>query len=90
MNNALDLAISVLATKRVVRLVVQDEITRPLRELVGQRNPRLSYLVGCKSCSSVWAGLLCVYVMPRSVKVALALSEAAILADLAASFIEET
>jgi hypothetical protein len=86
---ALDLIVNVLATKRIVRLVTQDEITRPLREKIGRKDPRLAYLVGCKSCSSVWAGLLNVYAMPRSVKVALALSESAILIDLAASSIEE-
>lgn len=85
----LDLIVDVLATKRLVRLIVQDEITRPVREMAGRKDPRLAYLVGCKSCSSVWAALLNIYVMPRSVKVALAVSESVILIDLATSSIEE-
>jgi hypothetical protein len=87
--NVLDVAIDILATKRVVRLVVEDEVMRPVREILGKKDPRLAYLVGCKACSSVWAGLINVYLMPRSVKVALALSEAAILADLATHHLEE-
>lgn len=53
-----------LATRRLTQLVVEDEITRPVRERIGawgDAHPqnsiqdRLSYLVGCSACSSIWA-----------------------------------
>lgn len=53
-----------LATQRLTQLVVKDEITRPVRELVtnwADRHPpetlpdRLGYLVDCPACASVWA-----------------------------------
>lgn len=59
--------VTVLAVRRLTQLVVEDEITRPIRERVGQwgdRHPRnsiqdrLSYLVGCSACTSVWAAAL--------------------------------
>lgn len=52
-----------LATRRLTQLVVEDEITRPARELVtnwadrhavGTLPDRLGYLVDCPACSSVW------------------------------------
>lgn len=53
-----------LATRRLTQLVVEDKITEPIRDRVGEwgdRYPetsiqnRLSYLVGCSACTSVWA-----------------------------------
>lgn len=54
----------VLATRRLTQLVVEDELTRPIRERIGKwgdRHPegsvpdRLAYLPTCSACASVWA-----------------------------------
>lgn len=59
-----------LATVRLTRLVLDDEIARPAREAalqalidLGERRPellpvtsRLEYLLSCPWCASVWAG----------------------------------
>lgn len=54
----------VLAVRRLTQLVVEDELTAPMRERVaawGDAHPqgsvqdRLSYLVTCSACTSVWA-----------------------------------
>ncbi|MBK9178733.1 MAG: DUF1360 domain-containing protein [Acidimicrobiales bacterium] len=56
---AANLAVDVVAVHRLTRLVTSDELTRPIRERVVDRNPdgRLAYLAGCPWCASVWAGL---------------------------------
>lgn len=60
----IDLLLQMLAAKRLTQLVVEDEITRPLREPVlqwgekheeGTWQDRIAYLVSCPACSSVWA-----------------------------------
>lgn len=53
-----ELAIRGLATYRLSRLVVEDEITEPLREKIWQKHPpttRLGYLITCYWCSSIYA-----------------------------------
>lgn len=75
---------SVLAVNRITHLIVDDEITRPLREAVERRWPdsKLSYLVTCPKCVSVWAGLaVSSGLVPRRVSWALALSAASLLVD---------
>ena len=46
-----------LATWRLTELVVTDEVSRPLRELVARRWPgsKAAYLATCPRCVSVWA-----------------------------------
>lgn len=75
MKNALDVAIRVAAAWRLTKLVVDDEVTRELREAVEDRWPgsKAAYLVNCPACVSVWAGLVAV-VLPRPVAGALAAS----------------
>jgi hypothetical protein len=80
--NGLELLVLILATKRITRLVTEDEITRSLR-LAAADKGALEYLVGCTSCVSVWAGAASL-VLPRRVRYLLASSEAAIM--LAQSF----
>ncbi|QDK02612.1 hypothetical protein PP304_gp064 [Gordonia phage Phendrix] len=74
----------VLATKRLTRLVVEDEITRPIRESV-EENYWLNYLVNCKKCTSVWAAaavLILGHVLPgKFIICTLGISEAVLLAD---------
>lgn len=78
------LAVNVLATERVTRLVVEDEITRELRYWVQSKWPtsKVSYLVTCPYCVSVWAGLAVSVVRRRPIGRALlyglALSQATI------------
>jgi hypothetical protein len=74
--------VRVAAVRRLVELVVDDEVTKPLREWVDGRWPRsrLSYLVHCNRCVSVWAGFV-VVAAPAWLVDALAYSAATILAD---------
>lgn len=74
----------VLATHRIVRLVTEDEIFDDLRVEIFRRWPpeehKLSYLLSCKACMSMWAGLaVSSGLIPRFVVDALAASEAAVL-----------
>lgn len=71
----LELILRVAAAWRVTRLVVDDEITRELREAIHDRYPdsKLSYFVTCPYCVSVWAGLAAMF-LPRAVTGSLALS----------------
>ena len=82
---------AVLATRRLTQLVVEDELTRPIRERIGQwadRHPqnslpdRLAYLATCSACTSVWAaaGVLGATRLPagRALVRVLALSAAAL------------
>lgn len=49
------LAVGALATFRLTRLLVEDEITRPVREqLADDAEGRLAYFVTCPWCVSVW------------------------------------
>jgi len=84
-----NLVIDVLATRRITRLLVEDEITRPLREKIGRYHAKAGYLVTCPYCVSVWAGGVVAFLLPRKVRIALALSEGAILVGTASGLIEE-
>lgn len=81
------------ATARLTQLVVDDEITRDLRDFVADRWPgsKAEYLVNCPVCVSVWAGTLAA-VLPLPAASALAFSSGTIgarwLAGLAESFLE--
>lgn len=79
-----EFVIRTLATERLTRLVVDDELTRPVREAVGTRWPdsKMNYLVSCRACVSVWAGLaVSSGIVPRRVQLALALSSAMLAMD---------
>jgi hypothetical protein len=73
--SAIDAAIRTAATWRLTRLVVDDEISRPLREAVHRRWPdsKAAYLVDCPYCVSVWAGVAAA-VMPKWLACSLAFS----------------
>lgn len=72
-------AIDVAATTRLTRLVVEDEITREFREWVERvtGDGKLTYLVNCPYCVSVWAGGV-VQILPRWAVYALAMSSGAL------------
>lgn len=75
---------NVLAVNRITHLIVDDEITKPIREAVARRWPdsKASYLITCPKCVSVWAGLaVSSGRVPRPVLWALALSSASLLVD---------
>jgi hypothetical protein len=53
----LPIVLALLAIWRLARLLIVDEITRPLREAVIARGgDKLAYLVTCPWCISVWVG----------------------------------
>lgn len=63
----LEFAIRIAAAWRITRLVVDDEITRELRDAVRDHfgeDSKWTYLVNCPYCVSVWAGLASMF-MPR-------------------------
>ncbi|MFJ1459757.1 hypothetical protein [Nocardia sp. N2S4-5] len=55
---ALILAIWVVAVVRLTRLVTHDSLTQPIRSALAGRFPqsKLTYLVHCVWCSSIWTG----------------------------------
>lgn len=76
-------ALDALATKRIVRLVVDDAILDPVREKIWRKFPpessKIGYVITCHSCSSVWAAAVVrSRVLPRWVRDTLALSEMAL------------
>lgn len=58
MRDPTTLLVGALATHRLTRLVLEDEVTRPLRERVLEAAPdgRLAYFLTCPWCVSVWVG----------------------------------
>lgn len=61
MNIVLGLAILALATARGTWLIVEDVITEPIRRFFVRRfgeDAKLTYLVHCVFCTSIWVGLL--------------------------------
>lgn len=93
MNIALGLLILALATARGTRLVVEDVITEPIRRLFVNKfgeEHKLTYLVHCVFCTSIWIGfvaaLFACLVLGISwwwlVPLALALSQAAVFAHV--------
>lgn len=84
------IAVDLAATSRLTKLVVEDEITRELREAVESRTgseSKLTYLVNCPYCVSVWAGAV-VQVLPRWAVYALAMSGGTIAAKWLTEVIE--
>jgi hypothetical protein len=87
MRDATSFAISALATYRLSRLAVEDEITDPIRQRVWKRYPpettKVGYLLTCYWCSSIYAASaleLSRMIMPRTtrtVETVLALSAVA-------------
>jgi hypothetical protein len=55
-----------LAVWRLVEILTEDEVSRPLRDQVAKRWPgsQAAYLLTCKRCVSVWAGLV-VLILPE-------------------------
>jgi hypothetical protein len=56
----LDLLLDGLATERITRLVVDDEITADIREWVWKNHSpedtKIGYFLTCPFCVSIWAG----------------------------------
>lgn len=98
----LDAVTLTLATARLAMLVAQDEITEPLRQKVdafakdaeyGSLPERLSYLVSCTKCTSIWASaavlLLWRFPAGQTIVRLLAGSQAAITTLAALEWLEE-
>lgn len=61
MDIALGLLVLGFAVARGTRLVVDDYITEPFRKAVQRRygdDSKLTYLVNCTYCASIWVALL--------------------------------
>ena len=78
-----DTLIDLAAARRLTRLIVKDEITRPMREAVEDHaHEKLAYLVNCPYCVSVYTSAfitLSGILFPRASKpfrYALAIAEA--------------
>jgi hypothetical protein len=74
----------VLATRRLVHLIAKDEIFEDARVWLFDRWPpeenRLTYLLTCERCLSIWAGFVVAGLLPQVLIDTLAASEATILA----------
>ena len=57
------LLVYALATYRLTRLVVRDEIFSPIRERIWKNHPpersKLGFLLTCEWCSSFWLAIPC-------------------------------
>jgi hypothetical protein len=56
----LTLLADTLAVYRLTKLVMEDKITEDLRDYIYEKFPRghkMSYLIGCPWCVSIWAAL---------------------------------
>lgn len=78
MDNPIHLLILALATYRLSRLVVEDEITASLRDKIWAKYPpstKLGYLLTCYWCTSVWisTALIFSYILIPTVTITVAL-----------------
>lgn len=58
-GSKLTLILDIIAVVRLTKLILEDEITQPLRDLVHKRfppNTKLGYLFTCPWCMSIWVG----------------------------------
>lgn len=57
--NPLDWTTDALATYRLTRLIVEDQVAAPIRNAAYKRygNKGIGYLVECPWCTSAWVGL---------------------------------
>ena len=82
--NTANLLTLTLATRRGTRLVMEDKITEPIRDLIFKHAPNhpLAYLITCPWCTSIWVAALLVILPSLSPRIAsqitaiLALSDA--------------
>lgn len=61
MNKAVALATDIVATYRLTKLVMEDKITEDFRDYIYERFPRdskISYLIGCPWCISIWSAVV--------------------------------
>lgn len=59
-SSAVSVLTDIVATYRLTKLIMEDKITEDFRNLIYEKFPKdskLSYLIGCPWCISIWAGL---------------------------------
>lgn len=84
-SNLFNFGINVLATKRITRFVVEDELAEPIREnSFIHKHEKLQYLVNCPYCVSVYAGAAVAISSMLFPKVAKAATYALALAEVVA------
>jgi hypothetical protein len=60
MKDIVSLILDIVATYRLTKLVMEDKITEDLRDFIYEHFPssKLSYLIGCGWCVSIWAAIV--------------------------------
>lgn len=62
MQTLIRLALDIVATRRLTKLINEDFVTSPLREAIWKRFPpnksKIGYLFTCTWCMSIWAGVI--------------------------------
>lgn len=60
MTTLIALLVMSLATARLTRMIVEDQISEPLRNWAYRVDPKIEhvgYVVGCPYCTGIWAGM---------------------------------
>lgn len=94
-HDPIDVAVLSLASYRLARLMVEDEITAPIRERIWKRFPpessKVGYLFTCYWCSGVWSASalqLSRIIAPKTTRVVEAGLAAAAVAGLLAAHVD--
>lgn len=77
MHRTISLALDIVATYRLTKLVMEDKIAEDFRDYIYEKFPRdskISYFIGCPWCVSIWAAAVIVVVRKLSPEAADAVS----------------
>ncbi len=95
-HDVIDFGILALASYRLARLMVEDEITAPVRERIWKRYPpettKVGYLFTCYWCSGIWSASalqLSRIIAPKTTRVVEAGLAAAAVAGLLAAQVDQ-
>lgn len=56
-----ELVLDTIAVYRLTKLIIEDKLTEPVRDLVFDKFPQggmMRYLITCPWCISIWAGIV--------------------------------
>lgn len=87
MKPVTDLAIDALATSRLSRLITDDYVGKPIRKFLRSKGDAGEYVSTCPACTSMYTAVV-VQVLPKKLRVVLALSEITVLFRAAESLPE--